>query len=584
MSEGGRLSQQHWTGAWQPGMARPTRSSVKMRGAARLLKVSARVTPSLLVNYYSPPFRRSPSSLSVHAAPLASHVAMPSHHDMNGIDADLALLDLLTAPDFPAPQKGFKRRDADLDPLMLAAVFSSGPQVTRNHYAHDFFPAVGDPRAEGAYDWTKWKAEDPKSAGQRRPRLKYVSRQEPRSQRLKREGVVDDNKENTARETEDPLQRVDNVPLPLPSHSSAAHAQAQLQEAAAGPSSPASAVPAVGSFTSSSSDLEVKCMARTRVPTPHGPVFLHLYHNNRDTKEHLAIVVDPAQFLEPSASSAPSIRSRTLDAVWSDAETEMDRITRGAYVGRLSATSQKPSSPTKAHDDATPANIPPPLIRIHSECFTGETIGSMRCDCGEQLDEAIRQISQPITLSTAGPSAPATTIPGRGAVIYLRQEGRGIGLLSKIRAYNLQDLGHDTVTANLMLGHKADERGYGIAAAILRDLGLGSEAGEGVRVLTNNPDKMNALKEEGIHIVERVPMVPRSWQCRQHDSLPHGQPVSTAPAPLPVDDGCANAKGATMIGGGAVYGEDLDKYLRTKVLRMGHMLPLIATGNDDDDS
>lgn len=335
-------------------------------------------------------------------------------------------------------------------------------------------------------------------------------------------------------------------------------------------------------------------MARTRVPTPHGPVFLHLYHNNHDSKEHLAIVVDPAQLAESSRSIAPPIRSRSLDAVWSDTETDMDRITRGAYVGRLSQTSQKPSTPSSSHTATTTHDIPAPLIRIHSECFTGETIGSMRCDCGEQLDEAIRQISQPISLPSAPSAAAAspatpTTIPGRGAVVYLRQEGRGIGLLSKIRAYNLQDLGHDTVTANLMLGHGADERGYGIAAAILRDLGLGggAEAGEGkavgesVRVLTNNPDKMLALKEEGIHVVERVPMVPRSWTCRQPDAV-HGH-AHAAPSSKADDVWAGKSAGATMIGGGAVYGSDLDKYLRTKVLRMGHMLPLIATGEDEDD-
>ncbi|OSX59443.1 hypothetical protein POSPLADRAFT_1048762 [Postia placenta MAD-698-R-SB12] len=453
--------------------------------------------------------------------------------------SDLALLDMLTAPDLPTPKRAMRRRDSDLDPLLLAAAAAYGPHVTRNHYAHDFFPALSDPRSEGAYDWTRWRGE---TKQERKPRLKYVSRQAPRSQKLKEERE----KENGQTKDADVLRRSDNLPpkvLVATPSSSAAPLRSSTDAAA----SPVPAPP---------QDLEVKCMARTRVPTPHGPVFLHIYHNNRDNKEHLAIVVDPAQYLDDSPG-APAIRSHSLDAVWSEAETEMDRITRGAYVGRLSPSSQIPSTPSEYPDTTTDA-IPSPLVRIHSECFTGETIGSMRCDCGEQLDEAIRQISQPIMLPSSAPSSEPVSIPGRGAVVYLRQEGRGIGLLSKIRAYNLQDLGHDTVTANLMLGHKADERGYEIAAAILRDLGLGTEAGEGVRLLTNNPDKVQALEGEGMRIVERVPMVPRSWRRRQHA---HAQ-------------GKEEAAGLTMIGGGEVYGEDLDKYLRTKVLKMGHMLPL----------
>jgi GTP cyclohydrolase II len=309
-------------------------------------------------------------------------------------------------------------------------------------------------------------------------------------------------------------------------------------------------------------------MARTRIPTPYGPAFLHLYHNNRDRKEHLAIVIDPAQLAEnkPSLDTIiPPIRSATLDAVWNPNETAMERITRGAYVGKLSSTTQNPSVPT-VHPTVTTksSNVPRPLVRIHSECFTGETIGSMRCDCGEQLDEAIKLISQPITISSSSKATPKT-IPGRGVVVYLRQEGRGIGLLSKIRAYNLQDLGHDTVTANIMLGHKADERGYELAGAILRDLGLG---GEGVRLLTNNPDKVEALNREGLRIAERVGMIPRSWKQREDAYSRNG-----------FHDG-----GVTLVGGGVVHGQDLDKYLRTKVLRMGHMLPLLDHEDEDPDT
>ncbi|KAH9948395.1 GTP cyclohydrolase II-domain-containing protein [Amylocystis lapponica] len=486
------------------------------------------------------------------------------YHSVEESLADLALLDVLTSPDLPAAKHGYKRRDSDLDPLLLAAAASSGPHVTRNHYAHDFFPGVDDPRAEGAWDWTKWQGDDARSRQERKPRLKYVSRQAPRRQRLKAMGIeVDDGKENEqAREATDPLRRADNLPLPISKHSTAPPAEALAS--AAVPAAPKTPLP--------DGDLEVKCMARTRVPTPHGPIFLHIYHNNRDDKEHLAIVVDPAQFSQDGLQGAPPIRSRSLDAVWSDTETDMDRITRGAYIGRLSPSSQNPSTPASHLTHATDT-IPSPLVRIHSECFTGETIGSMRCDCGEQLDEAIRLISQPITVPSTSPNVQPTTIPGRGAVVYLRQEGRGIGLLSKIRAYNLQDLGHDTVTANLMLGYKADERGYEIAGAIMRDLGLGTEVGEGVRLLTNNPDKVQALEKEGIRIVERVPMIPRSWRRRAHSHDPHGRISDDARI---VDAEKEVSDGLTMIGGGAVYGEDLDKYLRTKVLRMGHLLPLLS--------
>lgn len=128
------------------------------------------------------------------------------------------------------------------------------------------------------------------------------------------------------------------------------------------------------------------------------------------------------------------------------------------------------------------------LVRIHSECFTGDVLGSLRCDCGAQLDQALKIITQ----------------EGAGVLIYLRQEGRGIGLLNKLRAYNLQDLGSDTVDANLLLGHGADERDYTTAAVILRDLGIAS-----VRLLTNNPQKIESLQALGVAVIARVPMQPR---------------------------------------------------------------------------
>ena len=122
------------------------------------------------------------------------------------------------------------------------------------------------------------------------------------------------------------------------------------------------------------------------------------------------------------------------------------------------------------------------LVRIHSECLTGEVLMSSRCDCGEQLSCAMHRIA----------------VEG-GAVIYLRQEGRGIGLTEKIRAYNLQDQGCDTAEANIKLGHEIDERDYTIAADILRDLGI-----SGIRLMTNNPDKETTLKSAGINVLERV--------------------------------------------------------------------------------
>ncbi|KAF9247414.1 GTP cyclohydrolase II-domain-containing protein [Melanogaster broomeanus] len=443
-----------------------------------------------------------------------------------------ALVDLFSRA--RSQRKSHARRDEALDPLIFAAAFASGP-ITRNHSV---------PNAPSAL-WAD------SGTSQDRKRAPYVSRQGPRGLRLQNQNQQQvpepKEKENVAQSNDPPK------PTEILSPSISLTQQSQSTSLAIG-----QATSALSHGTQpTGSGVEVRCMARTRIPTPHGTVFLHLYHNNRDSKEHLAVVVDSAQYSD-SHSTAPPIRSHSLDAIWSDGETEDDRILRGAYVGRLTPETRRASRPIA--QSSPHADVPLPLVRIHSECFTGETIGSMRCDCGEQLDEAIRLISQPIQV----PSSPPATIPGRGAVVYLRQEGRGIGLLSKIRAYNLQDLGHDTVTANLMLGHKADERGYEIAVAILKDLELGSEQGEGIRLLTNNPDKVMALEKEGLRVVERVAMVPRSWRCSSDLGLTLEEEERESRKP----------RGVTMIGGDMARGADLDKYLRTKVLRMGHMLPL----------
>ena len=173
--------------------------------------------------------------------------------------------------------------------------------------------------------------------------------------------------------------------------------------------------------------VKIQEMVSTRIPTDGAEFHLHLYHNDQDDKEHLALV-----------------------------------------LGDIRAKSGV-------------------LVRLHSECFTGDVLGSRRCDCGEQLHHAMQQIAS----------------AGAGVLVYLRQEGRGIGLLDKLRAYNLQDLGYDTVDANLLLGHQADERDYTVAARILEDLGVHS-----VRLLTNNPTKIETLRELGMAIVERVPVEP----------------------------------------------------------------------------
>lgn len=126
-----------------------------------------------------------------------------------------------------------------------------------------------------------------------------------------------------------------------------------------------------------------------------------------------------------------------------------------------------------------------PLVRVHSECWTGDVVGSLKCDCGPQLEASLQRISEE-----------------GGAVIYLRQEGRGIGLVEKLKAYNLQDQGMDTFEANQALGHSKDGRRFDVAASILHELGWNR-----IRLLTNNPEKVSDLQSAGIEIEEVMPLV-----------------------------------------------------------------------------
>ncbi|GLB07111.1 GTP cyclohydrolase II [Aspergillus tubingensis] len=247
------------------------------------------------------------------------------------------------------------------------------------------------------------------------------------------------------------------------------------------------------STTNSTSLPKVKCIVQARIPTSFGAELrLHVYKNNVDDKSHLAYVF------------GDHIQSRSLNRANND-ETQLDRMIRGAYKGRLWPGQTTTDDSQLSHEDLTSSKINPTLVRVHSECYTGETTWSARCDCGNQLEAAARMMATSKS----------------GVIVYLRQEGRNIGLADKLRAYNLQDMGLDTVDANLALGRPADARSYGIATAILMDLGLGNDSGSpGIRLLTNNPDKLGGI--EGPHgeltVKERVPIIPvpadssRGWE------------------------------------------------------------------------
>jgi len=210
----------------------------------------------------------------------------------------------------------------------------------------------------------------------------------------------------------------------------------------------------------------VRRTASTRLPSIYGDFILHLYESDIDQNHHLAVVKGEVASGEPT------------------------------------------------------------LVRMHSQCLTGDILGSLRCDCGDQLAQALRQIEQ----------------AGRGVLVYMRQEGRGIGLANKVRAYQLQDEGKDTVEANEALGFKADLRHYGIGAQILHDLGIRK-----IRLLTNNPKKIIGLDGYGLEVVERVPIevlpnaINRKYLETKRDKLGHlilegwptnGKEVDKQPEPV----------------------------------------------------
>lgn len=199
-----------------------------------------------------------------------------------------------------------------------------------------------------------------------------------------------------------------------------------------------------------------------KLPTEHGDFDIHVFENEAG-QEHVMLTVGL-----PIVDSASATPPTTLGP--SQRHLQTDEPMR-----------QKPNNPSAVADAD---NVP--LIRIHSECLTGDAFSSLKCDCGPQLNAAMQAIQQ----------------AGCGAILYLRQEGRGIGLTNKIRAYALQDQGHDTLDANLMLGFPADAREYDMCAPMLAHVGV-----DKVRLLTNNPNKVSYLTTHGIEVVERVPLL-----------------------------------------------------------------------------
>ncbi|ORX60153.1 hypothetical protein BCR36DRAFT_316636 [Piromyces finnis] len=299
-------------------------------------------------------------------------------------------------------------------------------------------------------------------------------------------------------------------------------------------------------------NLKIRCEVRCRIPTADkGEFYVHLYTNNLNNKKHLAIV------------AGSHIYSRSLNEIREN-DTDEKRMIRGATIKpnvklplksiEKDIINNKNGNQFINKIEKNEINQEIPLVRIHSECFTSETIFSSRCDCAEQLERSMRKIQE----------------YGNGVVIYLKQEGRNIGLLNKMMAYNLQDNGYDTVEANIKLNQPVDGRNYTIAARILEDLQIDT-----VRLLTNNPDKIEQLTSLGVNIVERIPMIPSIFEnINKHRNCNHVHYLSSDST-----SNCSEDDMNTIIEPEIVSEEhgkltELEKYLQTKVESMNHDIPL----------
>lgn len=457
------------------------------------------------------------------------HHQVKSNHQAHTTTSDLAFLAILTSQysnpnSNPNPTNPNHRRP-QLDPLILETASLSGPHQTRNHYLHEYFPH------------SHLSPTDSKSNSHRTTPVHshfqeistYVSQQAPRSSKQIssiKSPISINHTLNTNGSEETPNHSMPKpVSLEAPTTKQDVHFKSiethittssiEAKESFEPASQSRSAIQEIlkiqlekikiNSLTqtnkpSTNPIVKVNCKARTRIPTSKGPIWLHVYENSIDQKEHLAIVMNP------------KILSKSLNEIKSNEETDLDRIIRGALpIQEYNQTKEEQEK-----------KLEKPIVRIHSECFTGETIGSNRCDCGYQLNHSIEYILK--------------SQESNGLIIYLRQEGRGIGLEKKLKAYNLQDLGFDTIESNLLLGLDEDLRSYELGIQILKDFGL-----EKIKLMTNNPKKILSLQgggedeEKGIEVVERIPIV-----------LDHQEEI----------------------------GDEVKGYLRTKILKMGHMIDL----------